>query len=402
MISKESMLYSLRNLKHSKARSFFTILSIFVGITTIFIFISFGLGLINYTEELKSDSTVNKINIQPRGIGPPGTDDTFALTEEDLDVVDKTSGVFEASGVYFKAVETKSEDSLRFVWAVAYDPKKPLILDMFDVDIEKGRELRSGDTGRVVLGHNYLIDDDIFPNALDINDKIEIQGEEFRVVGFYESLGNPQDDANIYMAQEDFERIYAGDLSGYNWIIANVDVDNIDSVIERVEDNLRRSRGLEEGKEDFFVQSFEDLLEQFNTVLLFIVVFVIMIALVSVLVSAVNTANTMVTSTLERVKEIGVIKSIGAKNSEVFKIFLFESGFLGLIAGILGVTIGFLITYFAAGFLDRLGFGFLSPSYSMVLFIGLILFATVTGAISGAWPAWQASKVKPVDALRYE
>jgi len=402
IFSKESMIYSLRNLGHNKSRSFFTILSIFVGIATIFVFISFGLGLVTYAEELKTDSTVNKLNIQPKGVGPPGLDDTFALTKDDVEAVDKTSGVFEASGVYFKPAEIKKDDALRFVWVISYDPKKPLVIDLFEIDLNKGRALRPGDSGKVVLGYNYLFEDKIFERGIELNDKVEIQGEDFRVVGFYEPIGNPQDDSNIYMVDEDFVELYGDDVKGFNWIIAEVDVEELKEVTEKVERAVRKSRDLEEGKEDFFVQSFQDLLEQFNTVLLFISVFVVAIALVSVLVSAVNTANTMVTSTLERVKEIGVIKSIGAKNSEVFKIFLFESGFLGFVAGVVGVGLGFLITYIAARALENLGFGFLSPSYSVFLFIGLILFATLTGAISGAWPAWQASKIKPVEALRYE
>lgn len=401
VISKEIISYSLRSIMHSKSRSLLTIFSILVGITTIFIFVSFGLGLVAYTEELKTSSSVNKINIQPKGVGPPGLDDTFALTEDDLKAVEKTSGIFEASGVYFKPAEIKKNDVLKFVWAISYDTKNPLVIDLFDIDIYKGRQLRSGDSGKVVLGYNFLFDDKIFPRGLDVNDRVEIQGQDFRVVGFFEPIGNPQDDANIYMINEDFLEVY-DDLKGYNWIIGEADLDKIDIVIERVENNVRKSRGLEEGKEDFFVQSFQDLLEQFNTVLTFILVFVIAIALVSVVVSAINTANTMVTSTLERVKEIGIIKSIGAKNSEVFKIFLFESGFLGFVAGVLGVGIGFVITYGISQVLQNIDFGFLAPSYSFWLFFGLIFFATVTGAISGAWPAWKASKIKPVDALRYE
>ena len=147
---------------HSKSRSLLTILSIFVGITTIFIFVSFGLGLVSYTEELKTDSTVNKLNIQPKGVGPPGLDDTFALTEDDLDAVDKVTGVLESSGVYFKPAEIRKDKELKFVWLISYDPKKPLVIDMFEVDINRGRALRPGDSGKIVLGYNYLFEDKIF------------------------------------------------------------------------------------------------------------------------------------------------------------------------------------------------------------------------------------------------
>jgi len=110
----------------------------------------------------------------------------------------------------------------------------------------------------------------------------------------------------------------------------------------------------------------------------------------------------MVTSVLERIREIGVIKSIGAKNSEIFNIFLFESAFLGFVAGVIGVVLGSLISTIAGRTLDALGWGFLMPYQPIWLFVGGILFATVVGAVSGVMPAINASKLKPVDALRYE
>ena len=75
---------------------------------------------------------------------------------------------------------------------------------------------------------------------------------------------------------------------------------------------------------------------------------------------------------------------------------------LGFVSGVIGVGVGFLIIYGAGNVLDSLGWGFLSPHYSWALFLGLIAFATFTGAISGAIPAWKASRVNPVEALRYE
>jgi len=110
----------------------------------------------------------------------------------------------------------------------------------------------------------------------------------------------------------------------------------------------------------------------------------------------------MITSVLERTKEIGTMKAVGAKNSEILKIFLFESAFLGFIAGVTGASIGFLISFTAKQILLNLGWGFLSPAFPWYLFIGAIAFATLTGALSGIWPAWRASKLKTVDALRYE
>jgi len=403
LIRKEIMIYSIRGIRHRAARTSLTILSIFLGIAVIFTFISFGIGLYTYVNQFATESSADKLMIISKGSSAPGLDDTFALTETDLNAIEKTAGVYEATGLYAKVAEVIQNDKIKkYIYLISYDPDKPLFFEISDIEIYKGVELQKGDLGKVVLGYNYLLEDKIFPNAYDLNNKINIQGKDYKVVGFYEPIGNPQDDSQIYMTNEEMKSLYGSDLKGYGYLIAEVDTRDIKEVISAVEKSLRNSRNLDEGKEDFFVQSWEELMATYSTVLNGIIGFVILIALISVLVSAINTANTMITSVLERVKEIGVMKAIGAKNSEIFLLFLFESALLGFIAGVLGVCFGWIIASTAGKILTSLGWGFLSPAYPLSLFIGLIFFATLTGAISGAFPAGKASRIRPVDALRYE
>jgi putative ABC transport system permease protein len=402
MLNEETIKYSLKNLKQSKSRSILTILSIFVGIATIFIFISFGVGLFNYVEQFTTDSTADKLMITPRGSGAPGLDTTFAITEDDVRAISKTSGVYEVTGLYAKAAEVVQGNTRKYIFAISYDPKKPLILETNDFEVIAGRDLMGKDSGKVILGYNYQFDDKVLPKAVGVNDKINVQGVDLRVVGFFEEVGNPADDSQIYMSNEYFEDLFNNSDEGYGWVIARADVENLDQVIENIKRNLRKTRNVEEGKEDFFIQSWQELLGTYAGVLNGIIGFILLIALISVVVSAINTANTMITSVLERTKEIGIIKSIGGKNRDIFGIFLFESGFLGFVAGVFGVLIGGAISYVVGSALDAAGWGFLSPYYSWSLFLGLIAFATLTGALSGVIPAWNASKTNPVDALRYE
>ncbi len=400
MLSEELIKYSLKNLWSRKGRSFLTILSIFVGIATIFIFISFGLGLYFYVQEFTTGSSVDKVLVQAKGIG--AFDDTFKLTEGDLDEVEKTLGVYEATGSYLKVAQVKKKAKSVYAFIMSYDPDVPIMMESFDVEVEKGRWLKASDSGKVILGYNYMIADRIFAKPYDVGDKIEIQGINMEVIGFLEEIGNPSDDSQIYTNEDYFLEIYPGETLSYGMMIARVDIDNIDRIIERIEKNLRKYRGLEEGKEDFYVQSFKDLIETFAVVLNGVVGFIILIALISVLVSAINTANTMITSVLERTKEIGVMKAIGATNSEVFNIFLFESLFLGTVAGILGVLFGWFLAYIGGAILNDMGWGFLSPYFSWQLFVGCVAFAAITGGVSGALPSRNASKTNVVDALRYE
>lgn len=399
MFNGESINYSLRNLKHRKGRSFLTVFSILIGIATIFIFISFGYGLYNYVDEMSSSSSADKLLIAAKG-GTMGLGSNIELTEDDLDEVLKSSGVTDAVGMYVKTSLIKKKNEQIYSFLIAYDSDKDFVMEMFNVGIEKGRIIQSGDKG-IVAGYNYMVDGKIFDNGLDVNDNIEIDGEKFKIVGFLESIGNPQDDSQLYMDSEYFEELYPNTTS-YMQIMAVADIDNLDWTVENIEKNLRKSRDLEKGKEDFYVQTFEDMIESFSSTLDIIIGFVILIALISVIVSAVNTANTMITSVLERYKEIGILKAIGARNSEIFGIFLFESAFLGLVAGILGVLLGWGISSLAGNILLELGWGFLKPYYSSTIFGGLILFAVLTGAISGVIPAIRAAKTNTVDALRYE
>jgi putative ABC transport system permease protein len=153
---------------------------------------------------------------------------------------------------------------------------------------------------------------------------------------------------------------------------------------------------------NFGVQTFEDVLETFTNIIGILNGILVLIALISVVVAAVNIANTMYTSILERTQEIGIMKSIGAKNSFILFIFMAESGILGLIGGTIGIMFGYLIARVGGAITAAQGLGFIRPSFPAWLVIGCLLFAFLVGSLSGLLPAIQASKLKPVDALRYE
>lgn len=401
MISVESVKYSLRNLKQNKGRSFLTIFSILVGISTIFIFISFGYGLYDYTNELTSSSSADKVLIMPQSAGGFGAVDGVVLNETDVNEIKKAAGVYKATGLYYDAALVSQNSDQKYTFIIGYDPKESYVIESFNIDVEEGRLLRPGDMKKIVLGYNFKLPNKVLPKPYELNDNIEINGIKLKVVGFMEAIGNPQDDSQLYISDDQFEEMFP-DVVSYGQIIAKVDIKDIEKVNENIERNLRKSRNVEEGKEDFYVQSFDELIEQFGSALNVIIGFVLLIALISVIVSTINTANTMITSVLERYKEIGVLKAMGAKNSSIFEIFLFESAFLGLVAGAIGVFFGWAISAIAGIILDNLGWGFLQPYFSIYLFVGLILFAGITGAISGVFPAVRASKTNPVDALRTE
>ncbi len=143
-------------------------------------------------------------------------------------------------------------------------------------------------------------------------------------------------------------------------------------------------------------------MESFQVILNIIQIFLIGIAAISLVVGGIGIMNTMYTSVLERTKEIGIMKSIGAKNSDILIIFLIESGILGLIGGLIGIILGMSFSKLIELGAKLAGYGMIQVSFPLLLILGTLLFSFLIGTISGVLPARQASKLKPVDALRYE
>ena len=284
------------------------------------------------------------------------------------------------------------------------DPKKlDFLLETFTVEVIEGRNLKKGDDDKVVLGYNYQFKNKIFKRAVSLRDKLTINGEKFEVIGFYEEVGNPYDDAQVYVTPDVMERLYPASKDKFGFIIlqANEDVDP-QELGDRVEDKLRKKRGQEEGKEDFFVQSFADAMETFSSIINIINGVLILIALISLLVGGIGIMNTMYTAVLERTKEIGVMKAIGAKRRDIVFVFVFESGLLGLIGGAIGILFGYGIASLGGAIAAAAGFALLKPAFPWYLILGCAMFAFLVGIVSGIMPAVRAAKQKPVESLRYE
>ena len=160
---------------------------------------------------------------------------------------------------------------------------------------------------------------------------------------------------------------------------------------------LKRSRG----DENFEVFTPEQLLAQIGSVIGIVQTILVGIATISLLVGGIGIMNTMYTSVLERVRDIGVMKAVGARNFDILLIFLFEAGMLGAVGGIIGIAFGSAAAMVVGVIAEYSGFPLLVRIEPVVV-LGGLLFAFVVGCVSGAVPSWNASKLRPVDSLRYE
>jgi len=267
---------------------------------------------------------------------------------------------------------------------------------------QEGKDLGEGDLGKLTLG-SLFSEGKVFSKEIVPGNKLTINGERFKVQGIAKQIGNPGDDSAILIPLEDLRRLFDIQTRVDQIAIQVEDEKNILEVAERVEKKLRDSRGLTEKTQDFKVLTPDQLLESFGAILIIITGFLLSVAAISLLVGGIGIVNTMYTSVLERTKEIGVMKAIGAQNKDIMIVFLIESGLLGLVGAIVGVLLGFGISksieYIAINSLNTTLLQAAAPAY---LVIGCLLFGFLIGAISGTFPAWQASKTNVVDALRYE
>ena len=235
----EELKYTLKNIANRKLRSFLTVLSILIGITSIFALVSFGLGIDKYINEIGEEAGTDILYIMARGIGAPGTDDNFFITQKEIDFVDKLKGVKKISGMYFKPGEISSKNQKRYSYVIGMDMKDIDFLEKsFTVGILKGRHVKKGELAKVTLGYNYQLDDVIFKRGLKTGDKVQINDKYFDVVGFWEEIGNPADDSNIYMANEAMEVLYEDLRDKFGYVIAQSDK-GVDpsKLAEKIEEN---------------------------------------------------------------------------------------------------------------------------------------------------------------------
>jgi len=405
---KDYFVFAFKNLKRRGLRSWLTLLGIFIGIASVVSLISLGAALKDTVNSQFGISSTDLITIQAGGLnsyGPPGSGAVNPLTKKDMEEIKKLSLVEISFGRNIEILKTKFNKKTNFIYyaTIPDDEIKKKIYEFEELKIKEGRFISTGDNNVVLLGNDLTNKDkNGFDKIIKPEDRLEIQNKNFTVIGILEKKGSFTIDQAILIQEKSLNALRdTGDT--FDIIIAKVkSKEDMDLAKKNIEKLLRERRNVKEGEEDFQVSTPEASLATVNQILIGIQIFIVMIASISILVGSIGVANTMYASVLERKKEIGTMKAIGARNSEIFKIFLFESAILGLIAGIVGVLLGFLFTFIGEIILIQLGWSFLKPAYPWYLFLGCILFALLTGSFAGLIPAINASRKNPVDSLRYE
>jgi putative ABC transport system permease protein len=383
-----------------KLRSFLTMLGICIGIAALISLILLSSALKGgITRQLDRFGT-DVILIAPKAslVGSQGGPQGYgAFTDSDLQVVRNVPQVREA----FPLLRTSytltygREEQRREVRATIVESADKLE-EFIGREVYSGRYFSERDRNQVMVGYRFA--KEAFDKEIFVGSVLRINGDKYTVAGILIEEGDQSEDFLVIGNIDDLRRTL-GDSKAVTAISARITPGaNLEIVEERIIRALKRYRG----EEDFGTTTPAGIKSSVGDILGVVDLVVYSIALISLFVAALGVMNSLYTSVFQRTKEIGTMKAIGAKNSQILQIFVLESSLMGFLGGILGILLGLVLAYGFISLVNVFGFIRLELEISYLLLIGALLFSTVVGLIAGLLPALGASKLKPVDALRFE
>jgi len=398
---------AFKNIKERKSRVFLTLIGVAIGIMAIVALMSLGEGMQSAVEgELASLTdtiivTSGNVNVNAMGGGFSGGGDNY-FTQRDIDDINRISNLESVNPVLFGSAIIEYNGEYKPVTLLGMDAVSMSYIFGIDfLGLKSGEFMNPGDQNKCIIGNN--IADEYFDTKINVGNKIKINDENFYVNGIYREQGagfSTETDDNIHLTVRDFKKITGQEnISGI--LIRVSDVSNIEYIANEIEFAINENHG-----EDNFanVITMSSILESIQSVLSVISLFLLGIAAIALLVASIGIMNTMLTSVMERTHEIGVMKAIGAENTDILTIFLTEGILISLFGGITGTTLGII-----GGKI----FGIASSSYGgspipiePAISLTIILIgsgvALIVGIISSFYPAWKAAKMSPIEAVRYE
>jgi putative ABC transport system permease protein len=407
---KDIVLIALRNMSRRKLRSFLTILGVIIGVAAIVGMVGATQGInkmiLKQIEKFQSDV----IEVIPGELkigfsfGFEARKEAI-LTEKDVEELRSLAGGSVVSSSIHKnsIVSYRGEKfSLTVIGIDEY------FKDVDTLGLLKGRYPKKGK--EVLIG--YSVAYELFDKPIDLNKKIKIHGQEFRVVGIMNKAGGvfKQMDTLVYIPKSEMRKIFGLDEEIVSLIDIKVEEGNDPNEIARVvEEKLLALHKVSKENKDFTVISPEFSRKVTEQITSLMQALLGSIAGISLLVGAIGIANMMFTNVLERTREIGILKAIGATNRQIMSIFLVESGIIGFVGGILGIVLGYFL---GEGFLfvrqlmiSKTRFVPTTEeiphiSLSLELIVATLIFSFVIGLIAGLFPARRAARLQPIEALK--
>jgi len=399
---------ALRSLKVNKMRSILTSLGIIIGVSAVIIMLSVGEGAKSKISKDISSMGSNLLMVMSgsstSGGVRMGGGSQPTLKLKDAQAIKKNChSVQEVAPV---VAENKQITFSNQNWSTSVYGITPEYMTVNNSQIQEGRSISTEDdknaTKVVVLGTTVVIN--LFGDLNPIGKTIRIAGSPFKVVGILESkgqsgMGQDKDDTALIPLSTAQKKLFGTNFPGTVKFI-NVQAkseDSLDSAEEEIKALLRERHNLGKNEDDdFTIRNFTQMLETVKQAVSTMTLLLGSIASVSLLVGGIGIMNIMLVSVTERTKEIGIRMAIGAKAIDIRIQFLIEALLLSLAGGLIGIIVGVVGAKLVQLFSDLT---IAIKPFSVLLSFG---FSGLVGIGFGFYPAYKASLLNPIDALRYE
>lgn len=416
----ETLRISWRNIREHKLRSTLTTIGVIIGVAAVITFVTLGASLQAEIIQTVAGGNAATMYVSAKSTGQQGLPELDSggqtvFTEHDVEQLRKLEGVAAVvpqGGIAAQAVEYNN-DSVARQWITVTSP------DYFDVRGQQfiaGRPFQMGEqevvlnrpAARMFENGNVSVGDQITitrPNREEVNATVvgivepsQDGGQSFlgsggRTPAMYAPTNPYYHRTALSPSEDTYQRVYR------QLLVVSENPGTVDAVQGRVftylgeqsDAKVLKSRGYE-----FEVTTHEQLVNQIKQVSSTFTAYITGIALISLIVGSIGIANIMLVSVTERIMEIGIMKAVGAQKRDILELFLIEAVLLGLIGSILGALVGVLGGFVATEIIG-LPLTFRAEWFGIAVLVGVLV-----GIVAGLYPAWDAARIDPIEALRHE
>jgi len=394
----DTIIFAFRNIRERKVRSILTILGIAIGIAALVALFSIAQGL---NEEITSQlsGSMDIIVVSPAMAGV--TSDNF--TKKDLIDIRNISGVKSVSEqvIWYTNVDYAGNSKMMMINGI--DPVE--YKKIFPISLSSGRMLRETDRNACIIGPNVP---NVLGKTVRLNSTLKINGVNYTVVGIIEeqkegdvNIFSPISSSSILISNKEAKTLFGENIPSQ--IFVKIEDPQKASIISK---EIKTTIDRNHKTENFaMVTSISDVQQLYNVIIGTLELFLGAIMSISLIVAAIGITNTMFMSIMERTHEVGVMKAVGAKNSDILKLFLAETSLISAIGGVVGSILGIAAAKIVSIVLPLIGgeaIGRVPMVIDPLVVLTGIIVAIIVGILAGLYPARRASKMSPAEAVRYE